>query len=387
MTMSSNARTGKRMVSLRESSFTFNAKTGYFVRIRGASRKDIDTTQAVTTNSPGIRPTALKSRSAWQATPRERTAEPTGSEPIRPSIWNPLADPPQTRYAEARGTADAKPPPPKPNATVAPGPPKVLAIDVDTQRGTNTDGSDSASVTSKELDSPKKWRRSSLDGDSSEHPPSPERNRPKSNRRKSIRPKSLGMQHVTIMKPCVPRIIKVPTATPSRGQTAKQRSVSTSPPVTRLRYTHARPLLPSYAAAQSDPVGIEELRPEVKTMVIETKQSQKLSTMSSCESAVTPGRERKKMLDDESIAIWLVTECNAPKLESSDSERSLSLALWNQRPVGAYRLSSMHSKLRSARAMTTAATSCGLASSYRGGSSNSETSAKVAGNTNIQSYR
>jgi len=122
----------------------------------------------------------------------------------------------------------------------------------------------------------------------------------------------------------MPSIINVSESSPVRCQTAKQRSASVGPPVAQLRYTHAPATRPGKPPAPSEPAAadIDELRPLVRTVVIEPKQK---PPHVSLESANAPQRERQKILDDESIAIWLVTQCNAPRQDGSDDELSLSV--------------------------------------------------------------
>ena len=124
------------------------------------------------------------------------------------------------------------------------------------------------------------------------------------------------------------RLRRVSSESPSvRCQTAKQqRSASVGPPVARLCYTHAPATRPGKPPAPSEPAAaaadIDKLRPLVRTVVIEPKLKPSLISL---EAANAPQRERQKILDDESIAIWLVTQCNAPRPDVSDDERSLSV--------------------------------------------------------------
>ena len=290
---------GKRIINTLKG-FTFDPKTGYFVKMLVAGpRKDTRSTQAGVRKSPGSRSAGWNSRCAWPATPaRGRAVEPTGRQPIRsvirirlPSAGPLITQPDRSKVA------------PTINDDVDNEAPDTLLIPVV--------GKD------RERDLPTKRCRSHSPG-----------------RTRAFCTTPVDLVSVAMRRPHMPSIVNLSSEpSPVRCRTAKQRSASVGPPVARLSYTHAPATRPSKPPAPSEPAAdIDELRPLVKTVVIEPKLKPPHVPLG-LESANAPQRERQKILDDESIAIWLVTQCNAPSSRPDASDEELGLAAGTTPPI------------------------------------------------------
>ena len=347
----------------------FEPKSGYLIKMRArGSRANTCATPVAATIWPGTRSFPIKSRGAWPSSVQNRM-EPTGNESVpRAGARIVLADQKLTPDDDEEGTPDLKPISLKSSVVTAPCPcrPKVGLINYNTElsqpvasgRPTDTVKVESASDASKETDFQTKRFRSSID-----------------------RRKSMGMQRIPTSTSRAQLIVKLPVASPCRHQPLKQRSVSTTPPVPRLRYTHAQRPTRAYSAVQSC---IAELRPEVRTAVIESKQKPSISSNTS-KPAETPACDRQTMLDDESIAIWLVNDCNTLKRNTSDDQSNtskLEFSLRNRMPARANRISKLRSMSYNGQVEKDVAASCGFCNSYSTGIEPTERTVEAHRDTN-----
>ena len=329
---------------------------GYLIKMQArGSRANSVPMPVVGTVWPGTRSFPIKSQGAWPSSVQNR-AEPTGHESVpRAGARIVLADQKLTSHEDEEGTPDLKSMSLKCSVATVPCPcrhHKVGQINDRTEpvtsgRPTDTVEADSASDASKEQAFQTKRFRSSID-----------------------RRKSIAMQRLSTPTSRAQPIVKLPVASPCRRQPPKPRSVSTTPPVPRLRYTHAQRPPRAYSAVQSHPDCIDELRPEVRTAVIETKQKPSMSSTTTGDPAETPACDRQTMLDNESIAIWLVNECNTLKSKPSDDDSNtpkLGVSFRNRVPVRANGVSKLRSMSYNGQVQKDVATSCGFCNSYSTG--------------------